>query len=55
MDEEEFDALINLRPFGTADAMRWEAQVRDDIRLRMKLGSEAKRMPGLFPADLEER
>jgi hypothetical protein len=38
MDEEEFDAL-NLRPFGTEDAIRLEAQVRGDARLRMTLGS----------------
>jgi hypothetical protein len=39
MDEEEFDALMNWRPFGTEDAMRWYAQVRGDTGLSMTLGS----------------
>jgi hypothetical protein len=39
MDEEEFDALMNLRPFGTEDAMHWYAQIRGDIGLGMTLGS----------------
>jgi len=39
MDEEEFDALMNLRPFGTEDAMHWYAQIRGDIELGMTLGS----------------
>jgi hypothetical protein len=39
MDEEEFDALMKLRPFGTEDAVRWYAQVRGDIGLGMTLGS----------------
>ncbi len=37
MDEEELDAM-KLLPFGTRDAMRWETQVSDDTRLRMRLG-----------------
>jgi hypothetical protein len=39
MDEEEFDALMKLQPFGTEDAMHWYAQIRDDIGLGMTLGS----------------
>jgi hypothetical protein len=39
MDEEEFDALMKSRPFGTEDAIRWYAQVRSDIGLGMTLGS----------------
>jgi hypothetical protein len=39
MDEEEFDAFMELRPFGTEDAMRWDAQVRGDVGLSMTLGS----------------
>ena len=39
MDEEEFDPLMNLRPFGTEDAMHWYAQIRGDIGLGMTLGS----------------
>ena len=39
MDEEEFDALMKLRPFGTEDAMHWYAQIRGDIGLGMTLGS----------------
>jgi hypothetical protein len=27
MDEEEFGALMNLRPFGTEDAIHWYAQI----------------------------
>jgi hypothetical protein len=33
MDEEEFDAIMKSRPFGTEDAMRWEAQFRGDMML----------------------
>jgi hypothetical protein len=39
MDEEEFDALMKWRLFGTEDATRWYAQVRGDIGLGMTLGS----------------
>jgi len=39
MDEEEFDALMNWRPFGTGDAMRLFAQARADTGLVMALGS----------------
>ena len=39
MDEEEFGALMNLRPFGTEDAIHWYAQIRGDIGLGMTLGS----------------
>ncbi len=39
MDEEEFDAFMRLRPFGTEDAMRWDARVRGDVGLSMTLGS----------------
>ena len=39
MDEEEFDALIKLRRFGTEDAIRSYAQVRGDIGLSRTLGS----------------
>ena len=39
MDEEEFDALMKLRPFGTEDAMHWYTQIRGDIGLGMTLGS----------------
>jgi hypothetical protein len=39
MDEEEFDAFMKLRPFGTEDAMRWDGQVRGNVGLSMTLGS----------------
>jgi hypothetical protein len=39
MDEEEFDAFMVLRPFGTEDAMRWDVQVRGDVGLSITLGS----------------
>ena len=39
MDEEEFDARMKLRPFGTEDAMHWYAQIRGDIELGMTLCS----------------
>jgi hypothetical protein len=39
MDEEEFDSLMKLRPFGTEEAARWESQLRRNIRLSMTLGS----------------
>ena len=39
MDEEEFDAFMVLRPFGTEDAMRWNVQVRGDVGLSITLGS----------------
>jgi|SRR5580700_2706273 hypothetical protein len=39
MDEEEFDSLMKLRPFGTEDAASWESQLRRNIRLSMTLGS----------------
>jgi hypothetical protein len=39
MDEEEFDAFMKSRPFGTEDAMRWDAQIRGDFGLGMTLGS----------------
>jgi hypothetical protein len=39
MNEEEFDALIKARPFGTEDAMRWDAQIRGDFGLCMTLGA----------------
>jgi hypothetical protein len=38
MDEEEFDALMKLRPFGTADVVQWEAESRANMRLVMTLG-----------------
>jgi hypothetical protein len=38
MDEEEFDALMKSRPFGTEDAMRWEAELLANTRLGMTLG-----------------
>jgi hypothetical protein len=39
MDEEEFDALMKLQPFGTEDAMHWYARIHGDIGLGMTLGS----------------
>ena len=39
MDEEEFDALMKARPFGTRDAAQWEAQRRSNTRLAMTLGT----------------
>ena len=39
MDEEEFDALRELRPFGTKDAMRSFARDRADTGLVMQLGT----------------
>jgi hypothetical protein len=37
MDEEEFDALIKLRPFGTEDAKRADLQYRRSMSLCMRL------------------
>jgi hypothetical protein len=39
MNDEEFDALIKPRPFGTEDATRWDAQIRGDFGLCMTLGA----------------
>jgi hypothetical protein len=38
MNEEEFDALMKWRPFGTGDVARWEAERRATTRLVMTLG-----------------
>lgn len=38
MNEEEFDALVKSRPFGTADVAHWEAEQRADTSLVMTLG-----------------
>lgn len=38
MDEEEFDALMKARPFGTKDILQWETRLRYDSRLAMTLG-----------------
>jgi hypothetical protein len=38
MDEEEFDAFMKSRPFGTGDAMQWDARLRGKVRLAMTLG-----------------
>jgi hypothetical protein len=38
MTEEEFDALMQARPFGTADAMQAEAQMRRRMTLVATLG-----------------
>lgn len=38
MNEEEFDALIKSRPFGTGDVVHWEAELRAHTRLVMTLG-----------------
>jgi hypothetical protein len=37
MDEQEFDTLTRLRPFGTADFLRAEAQARRGTALGMAL------------------
>ncbi len=37
MDEQEFDAQMQLRPFGTADFLRAEAQARRGTALGMAL------------------
>ena len=37
MDEEEFDALIHLRPFGTEDAKRADIQFRRSVSLAATL------------------
>jgi hypothetical protein len=38
MNEEEFDALMKSRPFGTRDVVQWEAELRADTSLVMTLG-----------------
>jgi hypothetical protein len=38
MTEEEFDALMQARPFGTADALQAEAQMRRRMALAATLG-----------------
>jgi len=38
MNEEEFDALMKSRPFGTGDVAHWEAELRANTRLVMTLG-----------------
>jgi hypothetical protein len=40
MNEEEFDALMKSRPFGTGDVVRWETELRASTSLVMKLGVE---------------
>ena len=52
MDEEDFDAFMKLRPFGTEDAMRWDAQVRSDVGLSITLGSA---LWGKTPDDLQRQ
>jgi hypothetical protein len=37
MEEEEFDALVQARPFGTEDAMRADRQVRRSASLGITL------------------
>jgi hypothetical protein len=37
MNEEEFDSSMNTRPFGTADALHWEAQLRRSVALGVAL------------------
>jgi len=51
MDEEELDAL-NWRPFGTKDAMRLDAQNRENTGLVMTLGVA---LWGKTPADLQRQ
>lgn len=48
MDEEEFDSLMQLQPFGTEDAMRVEAQWRRGAALAAALW-------GRTAADLERQ
>ena len=38
MNEEEFDALMKSRPFGTGDVVHWEAELRANTSLVMTLG-----------------
>ena len=38
MNEEEFDALMKSRPFGTEDVVHWEAEQRANTSLVMTLG-----------------
>lgn len=38
MNEEEFDALMKSRPFGTGDVVQWEAEQRANTGLVMTLG-----------------
>ena len=38
VDEEEFFAFMNSRPWGTGDAAQWEAQSRSNAKLVMTLG-----------------
>ncbi len=52
MDEEEFDARMKLRPFGTADALRSFAQGRADTELIMTLGAA---LWGRTPGDLQRQ
>jgi hypothetical protein len=48
MDEEEFDLLMQGRPFGTADAMRMDAQARRCTTLGIPLW-------GTTPAGLQRQ
>jgi len=38
MNEEDFDARMKSRPFGTGDVVRWEAELRANTILVMTLG-----------------
>jgi hypothetical protein len=38
VNEEEFDALMKSRPFGTRDVVHWEAELRANTSLAMTLG-----------------
>ena len=51
MDEEDLDAS-NWRPFGTKDAMQWEAQGRENTGLVMTLGTA---LWGKTPADMQRQ
>jgi hypothetical protein len=39
VNEEEFDALMEWRPFGTGDMVRWEAELHASTGLVMTLGA----------------
>jgi hypothetical protein len=52
VDEEEFFAFMNSRPWGTGDAPQWEAQLRSNAKLVMTLGPA---LWGRTPEDLQRR
>jgi hypothetical protein len=39
VNEEEFDALMKSRPFGTENVVHWEAEMRANASLVMTLGA----------------